>query len=212
MSEDTCIRFYRAGDDAGASRVCLKTGDHGKDGTSFYKDDPDALARIYVDPYLRFEPELSLILENGEGVCGYALAAFDARRFFERYEREARPELCARFPAPVTSRETWTRLEHVYFEYHNPDYFCPEPYELYPSHLHIDLLPRAQGKGHGRMMIEKLIELLRGRNSPGVHLGMSALNERAYGFYRKLGFEELVRDGAGDDEAIYLGMRLSETV
>ena len=45
--------------------------------------------------------------------------------------------------------------------------------------------------------------------SPGVHLGMSARNERAHGVYLKLGFEELARDGIGENEAIYLGKRLN---
>ena len=61
--------------------MCLKTGDHGRDGAPFYRDDPDALGRIYVGPYLMFEPELSLILEDDEGICGYALGAFDTRGF-----------------------------------------------------------------------------------------------------------------------------------
>ena len=43
----------------------------------------------------------------------------------------------------------------------------------YPSHLHIDLLPRAQGQGHGRLLIESLLDLLRAEGSGGVHLGVS---------------------------------------
>ena len=67
--------------------MCLKTGDHGRDGESVYRDDPDALGRIYVGPYLMFEQELSLILEDDEGICGYALGAFDSRVFYDRYKR-----------------------------------------------------------------------------------------------------------------------------
>jgi ribosomal protein S18 acetylase RimI-like enzyme len=181
----------------------MKTGDHGKDGTPFFADDPDALGRIYVGPYLKFAPELALILEDDQGVCGYALAVLDSRAFFDRYEREWRPQLCHRFPPPSGDSESWSRLESVYDLYHHPDYYCPEPYQQYPSHLHIDLLPRAQGQGHGRRMIEQLLERLRSRETPGVHLGMSVTNHDAYGFYVALGFGELVRH----DDAIYLGMR-----
>jgi hypothetical protein len=38
--------------------VCLKTGDHGEDAEPLYREDPDALGRIFVGPYLAFEPEL----------------------------------------------------------------------------------------------------------------------------------------------------------
>jgi ribosomal protein S18 acetylase RimI-like enzyme len=202
------IRLAREGDAAGAYYVCLKTGDHGADAEALFQDDPDALGRIYVGPYLAFEPELSLILEDEEGICGYALAALDSRRFYDRYEREWRPGLCVRFAQPSGDPARWTRAEQVHFFYHHPDYFCPQPYERHPSHLHIDLLPRAQGRGLGRRMVEQNLDTLRRRGSPGAHLGVSLLNTRAQGFYRRLGFEELTRVGTGDLGCIYMGIAL----
>jgi ribosomal protein S18 acetylase RimI-like enzyme len=195
-------------DRAGAYYVCLKTGDHGQDGEPFYREDPDALGRIYVGPYLAFEPELSLVLEDEQGICGYALGALDSRTFFGRYEAEWRPQLCATFPEPSGDRRTWTRVEEVHYTYHHPDYFCPEPYDMYPSHLHIDLLPRAQGRGYGREMMERNMATLRRHGSPGVHLGVSALNTPALGFYHRLGFKELKRTGPAHDACVYMGKLL----
>ena len=172
-------------------------------------DDPDALGRIFVGPYLTFEPNLSLMLEDEEGICGYALGALDSHVFYERYEAEWRRHLCDRFAAPMGTPEHWTPVQHVHHLYHHPDYFCPEPYEAYPSHLHIDLLPRAQGRGHGRRMIEQVMNMMRSRGSPGTHLGVSALNSRARGFYAHLGFRELTRTGSGESECVYMGMVLS---
>jgi ribosomal protein S18 acetylase RimI-like enzyme len=202
------IRLAREGDAAGAYRVCLETGDHGRNAEALFRDDPDALGRIYVGPYLAFEPELSLILEDEDGICGYALAALDSRRFYDRYEREWRPGLCARFPQPSGDPARWTRTQQTHYVYHHPDYFCPEPYAAYPSHVHIDLLPRAQGRGLGRRMLEQNFDTLRRQGSPGAHLGVSVLNTRAQGFYQRLGFRELTRGGAGDDGCIYMGIAL----
>lgn len=206
MSECT-IRPARAEDQAGAYYVCLKTGDFGKDGEPFYREDPDALGRIFVGPYLKFEPELSLILEDAEGICGYAFAALDSQTFYDRYEREWRPQLVSEFPMPGGDRSKWTRVQHVHSWYHEPDYFTPEPYEEYPSHMHIDLLPRAQGRGYGRRMMEQLMAKLQERGSPGAHLGVSAINLPAQAFYKKLGFHELTRTGTGDQAVIYMGRR-----
>jgi ribosomal protein S18 acetylase RimI-like enzyme len=208
--EACAIRAATPGDQAGAYHVCLKTGDHGNDGEPYYREDPDALGRIFVGPYLAIEPELSLILEDAEGICGYALGAFDSRAFYAAYEKDWRQDLCRRFPAPQGDASGWTRVQHVHHVYHHPDYFCPEPYEAYPSHLHIDLLPRAQGHGYGRRMIERLLTTLRARRSPGVHVGLSALNTRAFGFYERLGFRELTRVGSGDDACIYMGLSLRD--
>ena len=57
-------------------------------------------------------------------------------------------------------------------------------------------------------MIEQLINKLRQKGSPCVHLGMSLFNEQAFGFYSKLGFMELVRAGSGNDQCIYMGKHL----
>jgi len=202
------LRPARADDQAGAYYVCLKTGDHGKDGEPFYRDDPDALGRIFVGPYFAFEPELSLILEDEKGICGYAFGALDSKAFYARYEAEWRPVLCARFPMPQGDPAQWTRAQTVYSWYHRPDYFCPEPYEVYPSHMHIDLLERARGCGWGRRMMEQVMDKLRQRASPGAHLGVSVLNTPALGFYQKLGFRELIRVGTATDGCVYMGKAL----
>jgi ribosomal protein S18 acetylase RimI-like enzyme len=208
MSAGATIRPARAGDEAAAYHVCLKTGDAGGDGEAVFRDDPDALGRLFVGPYLAFCPDQSLVLEDGEGVCGYALAALDSRAFYARYDAEWRPDLCRRYPDPQGDPSTWTRVQEVYGWYHHPDYFCPEPYDQYPSHLHIDLLPRAQGHGHGRRMMEGLMDRIRDQGSPGVHLGMWARNSRAHAFYVRLGFHELARIGSPDDGSVYMGKRL----
>ncbi len=205
---DAIVRDYRPGDEAAAYFVCLKTGNNGDDGEPFFKQDPDALGRIYVGPYLRFEPELALILEDDEGVCGYALGVLDSRTFYERYEKEWLPEIQARFPVPTGDPASWNRVESVHYHYHHPESFCPEPYELYPAHLHIDLLPRSHRQGHGRRMMNELMDRLRAKGAPGVHLAMAASNDRAYRFYTTLGFVELCRRGESDDETIYMGERL----
>lgn len=205
---DFVIRPAMPGDQAGAYYVCLKTGDFGKDGEPFYREDPDALGRIFVGPYLAYEPDLSLILGDKEGICGYAFGAFDSKRFYDRYEKEWRQDLIKKFPKPQGDPATWTRVQIVYSWYHHPDYTMPEPYDEYPSHLHIDLLERAQGRGFGRRMMEMVMDKLRQRGSPGAHLGVSMMNTAAFGFYQKLGFRELLRVGQGKDGCIYMGKKL----
>jgi ribosomal protein S18 acetylase RimI-like enzyme len=201
------IRTARPADQAGAYYVCLKTGDHGRDGEPFYQDDPDALGRIFVGPYIAFEPRLSLILEDAEGVCGYALAALDSRSFYDRYDREWRPRLCSEFSMPQGDPASWTRAQTVHSWYHRPDYFCPERYEQYPSHMHIDLLERARGQGIGWQMMEQQLAKLRELGSPGAHLAVSVQNGPAIRFYEKLGFCELTRSGTATDGSVYMGKR-----
>ena len=85
------IRDYRPGDEKAAAYICVKTGDHGKDGEPFFSEDPDALSRIYTAPYLKFAPELALMLEDEQGVCGYAMAVLDSPRILICPYRGERP-------------------------------------------------------------------------------------------------------------------------
>ncbi len=67
----------------------------------------------------------------------------------------------------------------------------PAVLEEYPAHLHIDLVPAAQGHGWGRRLIDTLREALAADGVPGVHLGYAVSNTDAAAFYRRLGFREL---------------------
>ena len=201
------IRPARPEDRQQAYRVCLETGDDGSDGTPYYRDDPDALPRIFVGPYFAFAPDLAWVVEDDEGVCGYCLGAADSAAFYDAYERQWRPDLTARFPAPTGAPATWTRAQQIHHLYHHPDHLIPGPPGHYPAHVHIDLLPRAQGRGLGKKMMGMILGELWRRGIPGVHLGVGTVNVRAQAFYRKLGFAELCRVG-GDDGCTSMGLRL----
>ena len=198
------VRLFRPGDEAAAGAVCLQTADAGRDATALY-DDPELPGHLYVGPYLALEPALAFVLEDREGICGYTLAALDSRQFYGRFEREWLPPLRARYPTPNSDPSGWSVSDGVRAQFHSPDIFWPEPYAVFPSHLHIDLLPRAQGQGNGRALMDTLLAALRRRGSPGVHLGMHITNARALRFYTGLGFLELARRG----ETLYLGLRLT---
>ena len=60
-------------------------------------------------------------------------------------------------------------------------------------------------------MMECLLDDLRRLGSPGVHLGMSALNKGARRFYERLGFAELCRVGSDAEGVVYMGRTLAHS-
>lgn len=201
------IRPYRESDRDAAYEVCLKTGDNGDDATHLYED-PRALGNIYVGPYLELEPELAFVLEDAIGVCGYVLGALDTKSFDEAFATKWLPPLQAVTPDPEGDPAVWNADQRIYHQIHHPRFEYPPALEPYPSHLHIDLLPRAQGKGWGRKMLETLLDALRNSGSRGVHLGVGTANTRAQGFYRRLGFQDLFKKGTDDQGVTFMGMPL----
>ena len=185
------IRRYRSGDFRDLYRVCLRTGKSGDDATPLYRD-PDLLGHIYAAPYGLFEPALAFVVEDELGVGGYCLGALDTKAFEERLEERWWPALRRRYPEPDTGRrDQWTPDERAVYLIHHPWRSDADIVADYPSHLHIDLLPRLQASGFGRQLITTLIAALRGQRSCGVHLYVPPGNYRAAEFYRHLGFTEL---------------------
>ncbi len=80
----------------------------------------------------------------------------------------------------------------------------PSITDLYPAHLHVDLLPSVQGAGLGRRLLEAFFSAASGAGAGGVHLGVSTTNQHAVGFYARLGFH-LVES---TDDTLVLGRLL----
>jgi ribosomal protein S18 acetylase RimI-like enzyme len=191
------IRPYRDGDLDDLYRICLQTGDSGKDATSMF-DDPRILGHVFAAPYGLFEPSLAFVAEDEAGVGGYIVGALDSRAFAERLEAGWWPALRERYPAPPAglTPDRWTPDQRAAGFIHVPLTVPDELAEDFPSHLHINLVPRLQSRGLGRQLMYTLMRALREQGSVGVHLFVRSANQRAVGFYRHLGFTEIPAEGA----------------
>lgn len=187
------VRGLRPDDGPALYQICLRTGDSGRDATRRYAD-PRLLGHVYVGPYLALAAQLALVLDRGDGVpAGYALGARDSAEFAAWCEERWWPPLrrCYPDPARIPPRLRSPDQRLAALVHHPPP--VPVLAARFPSHLHVDLLPEAQGRGHGRALIRRLLAELAGAGSTGVHLGVDPANQRAAGFYRRVGFHEVAR-------------------
>jgi ribosomal protein S18 acetylase RimI-like enzyme len=181
------IRPYRPGDLEDLYRICLLTADSGQDATRLYSD-PQLPGQIFAAPYGVFQPSLAFIAEDEAGAAGYIVGALDSQEFEKTLERHWWPALRERYPDPPGESGQWTREQFLANAIHHPWLISGELAGPYPSHLHINLLPRLQGQGLGRQLIETLAGALRDQGSPGLHLHVAPTNQRAAQFYAHLGF------------------------
>jgi ribosomal protein S18 acetylase RimI-like enzyme len=186
------IEVARLHDLPGAYRTCLLAGDAGQDATDRFRD-PDLLGHIYVGPYLARGIGTQLVLVDDEGSAGYLLSADDTADFERWAEAVWWPPLRSRYPRLRDGSTDDELIELI----HEPELTPPEITASYPAHLHIDLQERARGKGFGRLLVDRLLDDLRARGIPGVHLGVDERNENGIAFYEHLGFIEVGREPGG---------------
>jgi ribosomal protein S18 acetylase RimI-like enzyme len=183
----------------GVYRVCLETGDSGRDASTLFTN-PDLIGHVFVGPYVVGQPDLAFVVVDRDGVGGYCLAAADTRAFEAWAESHWWPRLREQYPLSDgdSADEAMIRLFHA--PPHAPDAVVA----AYPAHMHIDLLARVRGQGLGRALVERTLGMLRERGLPGVHLDVAADNPNGIGFYRHLGFDELEQA----TDSILMGLRL----
>lgn len=183
------VRPYRPDDLDELYRICLLTADSGQDATALFSD-PQLPGQLFAAPYGVFQPSLVFMAEDRDGAAGYIVGALDSQEFEKTLERSWFPPLRERYPDPPGEEGQWTKEQlfaHlIHHRYGTPDELAGP----YPSHLHINLLPRLQGHGLGRRLIETLAGALRDQGSAGLHLHVSLANEQAAEFYAHVGFTE----------------------
>jgi ribosomal protein S18 acetylase RimI-like enzyme len=181
------IRAYHPSDLPALYRICLLTGWNGADASHMYHD-PDLLAHYYAGPYVVFEPDLCFVLTHNGTPCGYILGTQDSVVFHARCERTWFPLLRARYPLPQPSD---TSADAQAIRLIHKGHPVNDDLAVYPAHLHIDLLPQAQGQGWGRKLVHMFLAHLRTLQVTGVHLGVGQANQGAIMFYERVGFQRV---------------------
>ncbi|HSK22468.1 MAG TPA: GNAT family N-acetyltransferase [Egicoccus sp.] len=194
------LRSGRERDLPGIREVCIRTGAAGQDATGSYPDD-GILPDLYAEPYVRLEPDLVRVADEAGRVVGYVLGAADTDAFVVAWREQWLPIAARRHPDP--SAEPVTPYEQLVALLHRPEAMRTPWVDRYPAHLHVDLLPEAQGHGVGRALVERFCQAVEARGACGVHLGVAAQNVQAQAFYRRIGFEAL----ATTEGAVWFGRR-----
>lgn len=202
----TTVRPYRPDDRAALYDICVRTAYNGGDSRHIYSD-LELMPSIFAAPYAFLEPELTFVLDDGDRAVGYVLGTADTAAFAEAFRSSWLPLMKERFPAlggpPTTPSEMMIDLMY------RPERMVLPELAAYPAHLHIDLLPDHQRKGHGRALMNAFLDALHGRGVPAVHLGMVSTNTPARAFYDRLGFHEIPVADPGP--VTYLGRRTDRT-
>lgn len=178
------VRPAEADDHDALCRICLQTADAGGDATRQYRD-PELPGLFYAAPYLKLQPDYCTVLCADGQPCGYIVGTADTVALRQQAEREWFPSLRQRYPLPPTDDDSadarLIRALHEGFE-------VDPALRAWPAHLHLNLLPLAQGQGWGRRLLAVFMAQARAAGAIGVHVAVSKSNDRGYNFYQRRGF------------------------
>lgn len=185
------IRAADQNDLEGFYAISLSTGHHGTDASSLYND-PKMMGHIYSAPYLTFSSELCFVVEDEIGVAGFIVGVANTEQFVDRLERDWWPALRKIYAQPDEAlRDEWTADERRCFMIHRPERAPVELTSAYPAHVHMNLLPRVQGRGIGPDLLAIWRTAARVSGARKVHVGVNRQNGGAVRFWQRNGFEPL---------------------
>jgi GNAT superfamily N-acetyltransferase len=192
-------------DDLGALyEISLATGLAGGDASHLYAD-PKLMGHIYSAPYALLEPKLALVVEDEEGVAGFAVGTTDTTAWEQKLERAWWPSLREQYVKPAqTDASGWTPDQRRAFMIHCPT-LAPRAIAVsYPAHLHINLLPRLQGRGVGTKLFRQWLTVASECGTKALHVGINRANVGAMEFWRKMGFGDLVLEGLPEGRTVWI--------
>ena len=174
--------------------ISLATGDGGGDASALYRDGR-MLGRIYSAPYAQLSPQTAFVAEDEDGVGGYIVGALDTAAFQQRLEQEWWPALREIYADPVGDAAEWDADQRRCFMIHHPSSTPEAVVSVYPAHIHMNLLPRLQGRGVGTALLEMWIDKAREQGVTGIHLGANAKNAGGIAFWTRSGFQPVAEIG-----------------
>lgn len=189
--------------------ISVKTGHQGGDATHQYFD-PKLLGHIYSAPYLKYEPELAFVVERDNAVLGYCVGTLDTYKFEAQLETNWWPYLRRKYQKPdEKSRASWSADELSCQMIHHPESTPRHITDQFPAHLHMNLLPEAQGGGVGALLLNNWIQKAIQLGATAAHIGADAKNERAIQFWNKQGFELLEENtDTPNSRTVWMGRQL----
>lgn len=199
------IRQFRSSDLDALYEISLATGLAGGDASHLYAD-PRLMGHIYAAPYALLEPQLALVVEDGQCVAGFAVGTTDTTAWEQRLERAWWPSLRERYALPAEAdRSTWTHDQRRAFMIHRPSHTPPAVALPYPAHLHLNLLPRLHRRGVGTKLFDCWSTAAGARGAKATHVAINRANTGAAAFWRKSGFADLPIDGLPEGRTVWMG-------
>jgi GNAT superfamily N-acetyltransferase len=203
------IRQFEHADLNDLYSISLATGLSGGDASHLYHD-PKMPGHIYSAPYALLEPDLAFVITDVDGVAGYVVGTLDTVIWENRLEVEWWPSLRLHYANPdEVPIATHTVDQQRAYMIHHPSRTPSAVSEMYPAHIHMNLMPRVQRRGIGSKLLATWLDAVDQRGSAKIHIGTSRANVSAIQFWKKHHFEKVTHEHIPQTRTLWMGRKIN---
>uniref|UniRef100_A0A8C5GSD5 Protein O-GlcNAcase n=1 Tax=Gouania willdenowi TaxID=441366 RepID=A0A8C5GSD5_GOUWI len=190
------IRPYFAKDEASVYKICKEMYCEGMEDAPFPEDDPDLIGDRLVGGLLSLSSDYGFVLEDDEGICGYAVGTVDVKPFIKKCELSWIPFMQEKYNKPDCDKDL-TEAEKMMLSFHEEEEGLPDSFlSNFPSLIKVDIHAKVTDPSVAKSMMGCLLSSLKANGSHGAFCKVRQTDKRMLDFYGKLGcFEVATMDG-----------------
>ncbi|KAG7236374.1 hypothetical protein INR49_001071 [Caranx melampygus] len=186
----------------------------------FYQPPPSMpTSKIYsIRPYfprmrlvgglLTLSSDYGFVLEDDEGICGYALGTVDVKPFVKKCKLSWLPFMQEKYHKPDGQKDL-TEAEKMMLSFHEEEEGLPDSFlSNFPSLIKVDVHAKVTDPSVAKSMMGCLLSSLKANGSHGAFCKVRQTDKRMLDFYSKLGCFEVAKMEGFPKDVIIMGRSL----
>ncbi|XP_076016998.1 protein O-GlcNAcase [Genypterus blacodes] len=201
------IRPYLPEDEAAVYTICREMYCEGIE-VPFTDQDRDLIGDRLVGGLLSLSPDYGFVLEDDEGICGYAVGTVDVKPFITKCTLSWIPFMQEKYHKP-DCQEDLTEAEKMMLSFHEEEEGLPESFlSNFPSLIKVDIHAKVTDPSVAKTMMACLLSSLKANGSLGAFCKVRQTDKRMLDFYSKLGCFEVAKMDGFPKDVIIMGRSL----
>ncbi|XP_040923490.1 protein O-GlcNAcase isoform X1 [Betta splendens] len=202
------IRPYFPKDETAIYKICKEMYCEGMEDLPLTDDDPDLIGDRLVGGLLTLSSDYGFVLEDDEGICGYALGTVDVKPFIKKCKLNWIPFMQEKYHKPDCEKDL-TEAEKIMLSFHEEEEGLPDSFlSNFPSLIKVDIHAKVTDPSVAKSMMGCLLSSIKANGSHGAFCKVRQTDKRMLDFYGKLGCFEVAKMEGFPKDVIIMGRSL----
>uniref|UniRef100_A0A3P9HE91 O-GlcNAcase n=1 Tax=Oryzias latipes TaxID=8090 RepID=A0A3P9HE91_ORYLA len=202
------IRPYYPKDETAVYKICKEMYCEGMEDELFSQEDPDLIGDRLVGGLLTLSSDYGFVLEDEDGICGYAVGTVDVKPFIKKCKLSWLPFMQEKYNKPDCEKDL-TEAEKMMLSFHEEEDGLPDSFlSNFPSLIKVDIHAKVTDPSVAKSMMGCLLSSLKANGSRGAFCKVRQTDKRMLDFYSKLGCFEVAKMEGFPKDVIIMGRSL----